>query len=373
MRATTTQHCESNQGHPRLPVNLVMACAAAFAATLLLLLSFLLHCRSQPLVPALFVFGDSTVDVGNNNYLDTILKADFLPYGRDFDTKKPTGRFCDGRLATDFTAALLGFDSFPLPYFFARSTGINLTTGVNFASGGSGFYDSTAQHFNVIPMSQQLELFQEYKGKLARVVGSKNATDIVNGSLYVVSAGNSDFIQNYYINLRLRSLYTASQFSQILLDLQAKFIKDLYSLGARRIGVVSLAPFGCLPLELTVSRTSSGCVESLNQVAHNYNSALNGAINHLGKTLPGLKIAYFDIYTGLLDIIKNPASNGFTETRRACCGTGTVETAILCNKYSPGTCSNSSQYVFFDSVHPSQAANQILANNLLLAGISIVT
>ena len=58
---------------------------------------------SQPLVPALYIFGDSSVDVGNNNYLNTILKADFLPYGRDFDTRQPTGRFCDGRIALDYT------------------------------------------------------------------------------------------------------------------------------------------------------------------------------------------------------------------------------------------------------------------------------
>ncbi|MCO5571263.1 hypothetical protein L7F22_025000 [Adiantum nelumboides] len=329
--------------------------------------------HAQPVVPAVFVFGDSTVDVGNNNYLETILKANFPPYGRDFDTQKPTGRFSDGRIATDFTISLLGFDSFPLPYLQARSTGENLTIGANFASGGSGFYDSTAQHFNVLTMNQQLEFFKEYKNKLAGLVGSTNATSIVNGALYVVSAGNSDFLQNYYINLRLRRQYTPIQFGQIVLNLQTKFIQNLYALGARRIGVVSVAPFGCVPLQLTVSRQASGCVESLNEVANSYNKALSSTIDRLGKSLSGLKIAYFDIYNGLLDIIKDPAANGFTEARKACCGTGRVETAVLCNRFSPGTCTNASEYVFFDSVHPSQAANQILANNLLVAGIALVS
>lgn len=340
----------------------------------LAVLAYVTQCsQAQPLVPALYVFGDSTVDVGNNNFLETILKANFLPYGRDFDTRTPTGRFCDGRIATDYTASLLGFDSFPLPYLESRSSGENLTLGANFASGGSGFFDSTAQHFNVLTMNQQLDLFKEYKSKLAGIVGSTNATSIVNGSFYIVSAGNSDFLQNYYINLRLRNLYTPTQFSQIVLNLQTQFLQNLYSLGARRIGVVSLAPFGCVPLQLTVSRVKSGCVESQNQVASSYNKALNNTLDHLRQALPDLKIAYLDIYNGLLDIIKNPAANGFTETRRACCGTGRVETAILCNQLSPGTCTNASQYVFFDSVHPSQAANEILANNLLLDGISLVS
>jgi hypothetical protein len=34
---------------------------------------------AQPLVPALFIFGDSIVDVGNNNYLFTLVKSNFPP------------------------------------------------------------------------------------------------------------------------------------------------------------------------------------------------------------------------------------------------------------------------------------------------------
>lgn len=302
-----------------------------------------------------------------------MFKSNFYPYGRDFDTKQATGRFSNGRLATDYTVSLLGFSNFPLPYLSPLATGVNISTGVNFASAGSGFYDSTAQHFSVIPMSKQLELFQEYKGRLAQVVGSANASTIISKAIYVVSAGNSDFIQNYYINVRLRNLYNPTQFSNIILGLAAKFIENLYSLGARRIAVASVAPFGCLPLQITINRLNSGCVESLNQVASGYNTALNSTIGNFVARFSDLKIAYFDIYSGLLDLINNPQANGFTEVRKSCCGTGTVETAILCNKYSPGTCANASQYVFFDSVHPSQAASEIIANSLAFAGLSLIS
>lgn len=57
---------------------------------------------SNSLVPALFVIGDSTVDCGTNNFLGTFARADHLPYGRDFDTHTPTGRFCNGRIPVDF-------------------------------------------------------------------------------------------------------------------------------------------------------------------------------------------------------------------------------------------------------------------------------
>ena len=55
------------------------------------------------LVPAIITFGDSAVDVGNNDYLPTIYKANYPPYGRDFINQSPTGRFCNGKLATDLT------------------------------------------------------------------------------------------------------------------------------------------------------------------------------------------------------------------------------------------------------------------------------
>lgn len=55
------------------------------------------------LVPAVITFGDSVVDVGNNNYRTTLFKANYPPYGRDFINHQPTGRFCNGKLATDLT------------------------------------------------------------------------------------------------------------------------------------------------------------------------------------------------------------------------------------------------------------------------------
>lgn len=64
---------------------------------------------------------------------------------------------------------------------------------------------------------------------------------------------------------------------------------------------------------------------------------------------------------------------GFFEARRACCGTGTLETSLLCNARSLGTCSNATQYVFWDGFHPSEAANQVLAGNLLAQGVGLIS
>ena len=56
----------------------------------------------KDIIPAFVIFGDSTVDAGNNNYMATIVKSNFRPYGINFEGHVPTGRFTDGLLTTDF-------------------------------------------------------------------------------------------------------------------------------------------------------------------------------------------------------------------------------------------------------------------------------
>ena len=52
-------------------------------------------------LPALYVFGDSYIDSGNNNFLPTISRVNYLPYGIDFG-RIPTGRATNGRMVVDF-------------------------------------------------------------------------------------------------------------------------------------------------------------------------------------------------------------------------------------------------------------------------------
>lgn len=62
--------------------------------SLLLLLSSFVDAQNGP--RALFVFGDSLVDSGNNNFLATTARADSPPYGIDYPTHIATGRFSNG-------------------------------------------------------------------------------------------------------------------------------------------------------------------------------------------------------------------------------------------------------------------------------------
>jgi len=61
---------------------------------------------------------------------------------------------------------------------------------------------------------------------------------------------------------------------------------------------------------------------------------------------------------------------GFEVTAKACCGTGYIETGLLCNKFTPFTCADADKYLFFDSVHLSQKAYQDIANIFLRQDIA---
>ncbi|XVE59489.1 hypothetical protein DITRI_Ditri05aG0049900 [Diplodiscus trichospermus] len=345
-----------------------------FFAPFILFAFMLWVANGQPAVPALFIFGDSVVDAGNNNELYTIIKADFPPYGRDFINHKPTGRFCNGKLASDFTAENIGFTDYPPAYLSKKAQGNNLLIGANFASASSGYYETTAKLYHTLSLSKQLENYKEYQEKLVAIAGKSNASSIISGGIYLISSGSSDFLQNYYINPLLYKAYTPDQFSDILIDSYAKFIQDLYGLGARKIGVTTLPPLGCLPAAITIFGSNSyECVAKLNSNAVSFNSKLNATSQRLQKQLSGLNLVVLDIYQPLYDLVTKPADKGFAEARKACCGTGLVETSILCNHKSIGTCTNASEYVFWDGFHPSEAANKILASALLKSGISLVS
>ncbi|MED6190329.1 hypothetical protein PIB30_104849, partial [Stylosanthes scabra] len=147
----------------------------------------------------------------------------------------------------------------------------------------------------------------------------------------------------------------------------------LYALGARKIATTNVAPVGCVPLIITsLGFGSNQCIASVNQVVTNLNQKLLVTSKILNNTLPGLKLLILDIYTPFFDLATRPANYGFSESRRGCCGAGLIELSVLCNVNSVGTCSNASQYVFWDAVHPSQEASRIMAIDLFEQGKSLI-
>lgn len=59
------------------------------------------HLPPNMTIPAVIVFGDSIGDQGNNNNLNTLIKCNFSPYGKDFIGKLATGRFTNAKTPPD--------------------------------------------------------------------------------------------------------------------------------------------------------------------------------------------------------------------------------------------------------------------------------
>ena len=93
-------------------------------------------------IKGMFVFGSSLVDNGNNNFLDTKAKADYLPYGIDFPNGA-SGRFTNGKNVVDLLGEQLKLPSLIPPFMDPATKGSRIVEGVNHASGSAGVLDDT--------------------------------------------------------------------------------------------------------------------------------------------------------------------------------------------------------------------------------------
>ncbi|GLT44538.1 hypothetical protein SLA2020_184260 [Shorea laevis] len=316
-------------------------------------------------VPAIFVFGDSVVDAGNNNNLiATVAKCNFPPYGRDFPGGKPTGRFSNGKILNDFAAELLGIKELLPAYLDPTLQLQDLLTGVSFASGGAGYDPLTSRLASAYSMSDQLDFFKEYKEKIKSVLGEEQVASFLSKSLFWVLCGGNDISTTYRIR---RAEYDIDSYTDLIVSLASKFFQELYEAGARRVAVLGTPPSGCGPAQRTIfGGIRRDCVDDLNHWTLLYNSKLSAQIGPLKNNLPNLKIAYVDLYNPLLNMIQNPHKYGFEVANVGCCGTGRIEVTVLCN---PATntlsCPDASKFVFWDSFHPTEKAYKILTYSII--------
>ncbi|KAI4320936.1 hypothetical protein MLD38_034368 [Melastoma candidum] len=312
--------------------------------------------------PAVFSFGDSILDTGNNNGLRTLTKCNFPPYGKDFPGGRATGRFSNGKVPSDLIVEALGIKDLLPAYLDPALSDKDIPTGVGFASGGSGLDPLTASLQGVISVSEQLNQFREYIDRLKGIVGEANATAVLNNALFLISAGNND-IAITYLSARLR-IIPFPTYSNILVNDATDFIQALYDLGARRFIVLSTLPLGCLPS----ARGSTGllCADVANQAAQEFNTNLSNDIAYLAGSLQNATVAYVDVYGPFLELIQNPGQSGFVVSNVACCG----GSSLLCTPFGLLTCPNPSNFVFWDSAHPTERAYRVAVAPAILRAIN---
>jgi phospholipase/lecithinase/hemolysin len=315
---------------------------------------------------AFFVFGDSLVDNGNNNYLATTARADAPPYGIDYPTRRPTGRFSNGRNIPDFISEALGAEP-TLPYLSPELNGENLLVGANFASAGIGILNDTGIQFvNIIRISRQLEYFQEYQERVTDIIGPEETQSLVNGALVLITLGGNDFVNNYYLvpfSARSRQ-YSLPDYVVYIISEYKKILRRIYDLGARRVIVTGTGPIGCVPAELAQRNTNGGCSAELQRAASLFNPQLIQIIQELNNEIGSNVFMGANTRQAALDFVQNPQAYGFVTSQIACCGQGPYNGLGLCTPLS-NLCPNRDVYAFWDAFHPTERANRIIVQQIL--------
>ncbi|XP_021898290.1 GDSL esterase/lipase LTL1-like [Carica papaya] len=316
---------------------------------------------------AFFVFGDSLVDNGNNDYLATTARADNYPYGIDYPTRRPTGRFSNGFNIPDLISQSIGSES-TLPYLSPELRGERLLVGANFASAGVGILNDTGiQFLNIIRITRQLQYFEQYQQRVSALVGEEQAQQLVNQALVLITLGGNDFVNNYYLvpfSARSRQ-FSLPNYVVYLISEYRKILARLYELGGRRILVTGTGPIGCVPAELAMRGSRNGeCSSELQTAAGLFNSQLVQLLNQLNSEIGSNVFIAANTNEMSFDFINNPGAYGFVTSKIACCGQGPYNGIGLCTPAS-NLCPNRDIYAFWDPLHPSERANKIIVDRIV--------
>ncbi|XP_041994029.1 GDSL esterase/lipase At1g54790-like [Salvia splendens] len=331
--------------------------------------------------PAVFNFGDSNSDSGNlvAGMADNLQ----LPNGQTY-FQKPSGRFCDGRLIIDF---LMDAMELPLlnPYLESIAAPI-FKRGCNFAAAGATTLPATAN--SVCPFSFKIQVaqFLRFKAKAMDILTKSRkydkylpAQDYLAKALYMFDIGQNDLAGAFYS----KTLDQVLASIPIILSAFQDGIQKLYDEGARNFWIHNTGPLGCLPQNMAKfggdpsKLDELGCVASHNQASKLFNLQLHALCKKLQGQYQDADVTYVDIYTVKSNLIANYSRYGFEQALMACCGYGgpplNYDARISCGetKVLNGSsvtakgCNDTTEYISWDGIHYTDAANQYVASQIL--------
>ncbi|XP_054780028.1 GDSL esterase/lipase 5 isoform X2 [Prosopis cineraria] len=259
---------------------------------------------------AFFIFGDSLLDAGNNNYINTTTldQANFWPYGETY-FNFPTGRFSDGRLISDFIAE---YANLPLIAPFLQPGNRDYYNGVNFASAGAGALVQTFQG-SVISLRTQAKYFEKVERRLRKELGRREGKQVMSRAVYLFSIGNNDYLSPFLTSPDFLNSFSPSHYVSMVIGNFTSVVEDIYRRGGRKFGVINCLPLGCLPgtrllmLNSNAAANASECFHQLSRLAILHNRALSLALSQLSQQLRGFQYSLYDFHTDLTHRIHHPS------------------------------------------------------------------
>ena len=256
----------------------------------------------------ILVFGDSLSDTGN--YYRLSGGSPPPPYA--------AGRFCNGPIWVEYLAASLGME---------------YQSADNFAVGGA-----TTGTLN----SNDGFAGKEYPGLLDEVASfaARRPVREPGRALYVVEAGANDFFVALATGTSPATLIGTGVGNTI------SAIQQLRGAGARFILVMNVPDLGVTPMAQSLGE---GGPSMLSQLSAAYNQTLDLALEQLAQA--GIPTIRLDAFAVLDEMANKPADYGFSNV--------TMPFLLA----PPGT--NPDEFLFWDPVHPTTGAHEVLAQEAL--------
>ena len=284
---------------------------------------FLLACAEEKTPSftdsSLYVFGDSLSDIGNAN----IASGGLLP-----DKNYYQGRFSNGPLYVEKLAVSLNTQIKP-----SRSYG------TNFAFAGATSVAVSAQVFN----------YSE------NVAGQADPE-----AVYILWTGANDL-------LGILQTDAATVDVTDVISIIRQSILDLSNIGAENIIILNQVNIGKLPRTMALETQVPGTVLAADTLTRSFNTALDAMLDLL-ETEESIVTIRFDVFTLFEQVMDDPVSFGLSNITEACYVRDETRLELSGNET---ICTSPSEYLFWDSIHPTSAAHEIIFQRIqsLLDGV----
>jgi phospholipase/lecithinase/hemolysin len=307
---------------------------------------------------AMFVFGDSLADIGNDLILTRRLKLDpAIPPSVSPHKTYFNGRFSNGYVAAEWLWYRLsgnapGSQKALKPALAVTQLGAGQS--IDFAFGGSrtGFASRTPGGFVVPGLRGQVALF-------TALHPSNNAA---RAGLYLIMTGSNDYLPPADLS--------QVQVSTVVGNISAA-VHQLYGAGGRNFLVLGLPDLGTLPL-VSALDPEGNLAAALTDVSKKHNDALQVAVTTLRAQLSGAKIVLVNLAEAaesVKDLFLPPGTPPLVATGSP------AAAGCLFSLAGPSSCpdvpfvmpdviSSPPSYFYWDAEHPSAFTHKVLGNLL---------
>jgi phospholipase/lecithinase/hemolysin len=296
---------------------------------------------APPGYAAMYVFGDSLSDTGNDlaattNRMVPAIPPSVSPYATYWQ-----GRFSNGPVAVEYLWQMVARKGTAEVTPVLATTDLDKKSAVNFAFGGAG----TGLE-NLTPKPNQF-LVPGLLGQVGIYKTAMSGKKPHPGSLYVVWAGANDYLAELPVP------------PEVVVGNIAASIKALHAMGARDFLVPNLPDLGITPL--VKARQQSAL---FTQLTKTHNEMLATALNGLSG-LPGIKIKRLDVFALGQTLVNSGSVNADVP---ALVVVSPDPTVVDCLFRDPSSCKDVPlnkpipPFLYWDVLHPTTQVHGIIGS-----------